>query len=581
VPEIGVDFETRSALDLPKVGAHRYAVDASTEMHCVAFAVDDAPPELWTPGQPCPEIIQHGVAEGWTFHAYNAQFEMAIWRHILAPRFNWPEPRIEQWRCTMAATLAIARPGALKTAAEALGLAIQKDTGGARLIRLLCQPRKPRAGEDPSKIYWRDDPEELERLYAYCRRDVEVEREVRRRVPPLSDAEQELWQLDAVINQRGFHVDTVLAGAAHKIARDRHAAINRELAELTGGRITSIAQVGKITEYLKARGHNVTGIGKRNVAAVLAHKPSEDIDRLLRLRQEGGKASTSKLATLFSMVDGGRIRGTLRFHGAGTGRWAGAGFQPHNLVRVQPADPEAAIAAVLSGDLDRVAAIGPPLETISTLSRSMICAEAGKTLIVADYSTVEPRVLSWLAGETWKLDGFRHFDSTGDLAFENYCLVASRVFRRKVTPDDVEDRQTGKYMELAFGYGGVLGAFRKIAPDADFTDAEVAAFNRDWRAAHPKTVQFWHNLHRALRRAVRTGAPVEFTKFKAEMRGGDLHLILPSLRAIVYPEARLEAGPYAEEQIIFKDNAEVNGSTIAAGTAHSPKMSCKRSRATC
>jgi DNA polymerase len=256
------------------------------------------------------------------------------------------------------------------------------------------------------------------------------------------------------------------------------------------------------------------------------------------------------------MVDGGRIRGTLRFHGAGTGRWAGSGFQPHNLVRVQPADPEAAIAAVLSGDLARVAAIGPPLETLSTLSRSMICAEAGKTLIIADYSTVEPRVLSWLAGENWKLDGFRHFDATGDLAFENYCLVASRVFKRKITPDDTEDRQTGKYMELAFGYGGVLGAFRKIAPDADFTDAEVFAFNRDWRAAHPKTVQFWHDLHRALRRAVRTGAPVAFNKFKAEMRGGDLHLILPSDRAIVYPEARLEPGPYDEDQIIFKDNAK-------------------------
>jgi hypothetical protein len=223
---------------------------------------------------------------------------------------------------------------------------------------------------------------------------------------------------------------------------------------------------------------------------------------------------------------------------------------------VQPADPEAAIAAVLSGDLERVTAIGPPLETISTLSRSMICAEAGKILLVADYSTIEPRVLSWLAGENWKLDGFRHFDATGDLAFENYCLVASRVFKRKITPDDTEDRQKGKYMELAFGYGGALGAFRKIAPDADFTDAEVFAFNRDWRAAHPKTVQFWHDLHRALRRAVRTGAPVAFNKFKAEMRGGDLHLILPSDRAIVYPEVRLEPGPYDEDQIIFKDNAK-------------------------
>jgi DNA polymerase len=555
MPEIGVDVETRSVLDLLEVGAHRYAANATTEMRCVGFAVDDAPPALWTPGQPCPEIIRRAVVEGWTFHAFNAQFEVAIWHYILAPRLDWPEPRLEQWRCTMAAALAFARPGALKTAAEALGLELQKDAGGARLIRLLCRPRRPRAGEDPSKIYWHEaTPDELERFHKYCRRDVEVEREVRRRVPPLSDAEQQLWQLDAVVNARGFHVDTTLAGAAHKITRDRHAAINRELTELTGGRITSIAQVGKISNYLKERGHNVTSITKRSVAAVLAHKPSDDVARLLQLRQEGGKSSTSKLATLFAMVNGERIRGTLRFHGAATGRWSGAGFQPHNLIRVQPADSEAAIAAVLSGDLERVSAIGPPLETISTLSRSMICAAPGKVLIIADYSTIEPRVLSWLAGEKWKLDGFRHFDATGDLAFENYCLVASRVLKRKVTPDDTEDRQKGKYMDLAFGYGGALGAFRKIAPDADFTDAEVETFKRDWRTAHPKTVQFWTDLQRTLLRAVRTGTPVEFNKFKAEMRSGDLYLFLPSGRAIVYPETRIEPGQYSAN-IIFKDNA--------------------------
>jgi hypothetical protein len=123
-----------------------------------------------------------------------------------------------------------------------------------------------------------------------------------------------------------------------------------------------------------------------------------------------------------------------------------------------------------------------------------------KMLISADFASVEPRVLCWLAGETWKLDAFRKFDATGDLAFENYCMVATKVLHRTVTPEDEEGRQIGKYMELAFGYGGALGAFRKIAPDADFNDAQVETFKKQWRAAHPKITKFWAELHRVLLR---------------------------------------------------------------------------------
>jgi DNA polymerase len=381
-----------------------------------------------------------------------------------------------------------------------------------------------------------------------------VERELFKRLPPLSDTEQVLWQLDAAINRRGFHVDVPLAEAAHAIVGARREAINRELTALTDGRITSIAQVNRIADYLRERGHKVAGVGKRSVSAVLAHKPDADIARLLQLRQEGGKSSAGKLDSLLAMANDARIHGTLKFHGAATGRWTGHGFQPHNLARAQPADPEAAIAAVMSGELARVSAIGPPLEVIGSLSRAMICAAPGKLLIGADYSSIEPRVLCWLAGETWKLDAFRRFDSTGDLALENYCVVATKVLGRTVTPADEEGRQTGKYMELAFGYAGGLGAFRKIAPDANFTDAQVETFKRQWRAAHPKIVKFWGDLHRMLLRAVGTGKPQAMRNLRAEMRAGTLYLRLPSGRELAYPEARIEGGQY-DDQILYKDNA--------------------------
>jgi DNA polymerase len=165
-----------------------------------------------------------------------------------------------------------------------------------------------------------------------------------------------------MINARGFHVDVPLAEAELELVRERRGAINRELAELTDGAITSISQVGRLKDYLRDRGHDVAGVGKRNIAAVLAHGPDADIARLLRLRQEGGKASASKLDALFAMANGDRIHGALRYHGAATGRWSGSGFQPHNLARAQPTDPEVAIAAVMSGELERVAELGPPLE---------------------------------------------------------------------------------------------------------------------------------------------------------------------------------------------------------------------------
>jgi DNA polymerase len=557
MPVLHRDYETRSRLHLPDVGARRYAGDKSTDIWCAAYAVDDGPVKTWTPGQPIPQEFQSAATDpAWLVSAHNDAFESAIEELLLALRYGWPLIPIERHRCTQAMALAAALPAKLETVAAALNLQNRKDAEGARLMKAMARPRKPRACEDPRELYWVDDPEKLSRLFAYCVQDMEVERELYGRLSPLSDDEQALWRLDAKINQLGFFVDVPLAKAGQKVVRERLAAINAELAELTGGSITTIDQVARISDYLKGRGHEITSVGKRNVAAVLAHKPGSDVERLLRLRQEGGKASANKLDTLLAMVNDDRIRGALKFHGAGTGRWTGHGFQPHNLSRAQPADLEAAIAAVTSGELARVAAIGPPLDVIGSLSRAMIRAAPGKVLISADFSSIEPRVLCWLAGETWKLDAFRKFDATSDLAFENYCLVATHVLGRVVTPDNEEDRQTGKFMELAFGYGGGKGAFRKIAPDANFSDAQVENFKNQWRTAHPNVRKLWGDLHRLLLRTVRTRQSATLRNTGAEMRGDDLCMILPSGRAITYPQARIEPGQFDSDVIVFKDNAQ-------------------------
>jgi DNA polymerase len=376
LPILYRDIETRSRINLAKAGAWRYAADPSTEVLCVGYAIDDGPIDIWIPGQPIPEAFQTaGRDPDWVIVAHNDQFETAIEERVLAPRYGWPIVPIERHRCTMAAALAAALPGRLDAAAAALGLETRKDVAGHRLMMAMTKPRRARKGEDPAGIYWHDDPERRRRLADYCRRDVEIERELCKRLPPLSDAEQRLWVLDACINRRGFQVDIALAGAARAIVRHEQAAVDERITALTGGKITSINQVAKLQAFLVERGHNVTGVTKRSVAAVLANQPTDEIRQLLELRREGAQAAARKLDALLAGADSDhRLRGAFRFHGAATGRWSGHRFQPQNLKKPAATNLDAAIAAVRAGDLEAVRKIGAPLSIVGDLSRNMITA---------------------------------------------------------------------------------------------------------------------------------------------------------------------------------------------------------------
>ena len=544
------DFETRSSARLDLCGAWRYAADPTTEILCVGYAVDAGAVQIWTPGQPIPEeFIEAERNPNWLVVAHNNQFESAIEEHLLQPRFGWPLVPLERNRCTLAMALAAALPGALENAALAVGLPYQKDREGRRLMMRMSRL----SGEGQEA-----DAEQLQRLYQKCRRDVELERALFDRLPPLSEDEQRLWTLDGRINARGFHVDRVLAEAARELAKQEQDAINNAVSMLTSGAITTANQVGRIQAFVNERGHALANLNKRSVSAVLANNPASEVKKLLELRRDGSRASVHKINSLLAGVDADdRLRGTLRFHGAATGRWSGSRFQPQNLKKPESKQHiEAAIDAIIAGDDAQLRKLGAPLTLIGDVSRAMICAAPGHALIGGDFSAIESRVLAWIAGEERKLATYRRFDASGDPGLEPYCVTAAHVLKRPVTPDDEAGRQTGKTCDLAFGYGGGLGAWRKFDSSNSHSDDEVERFKGEWRAAHKETVNFWRALETAMRRAMRTGQPIKLRSLICTFENCALYLTLPSGRRLTYPHARLVPGKFdGTTQIMFKDNA--------------------------
>jgi DNA polymerase len=428
------DYETRSRISLKLAGAHRYAADSSTEVLCAAYAVDDDPVRLWIPGDPMPsEITEAASDSSWCTCAHGDHFESAIEQYVLAPRHGWPLVPLERHRCTMAMSLAAGLPARLDKVAVALELTNRKDAAGERLMQKMSKPRRTHKDEDSDRVYWFDDRERLNRLYDYCRRDVEVEREIHGRLPALSSVELAVWQLSRKINNRGFRVDRAFAKAARRIAQAAAPEIDAELAELSGGAVTGINQIARLVQWLQGHGCTLQKLDKGAIARQLERDDLlPEVQRVLELRLSGAQAAVKKIDALLARAsnDDDRIRGAFRYHGAATGRWVGEGFQPQNLKRPKVEDLDAVITAVATGDYDHVRKLYPrPLSAVGDCSRSMIVAAPGHVLIGADLSSIESRVLALVAGETWKLDSYRRFDATGDPHDEPYCVTACRIFR--------------------------------------------------------------------------------------------------------------------------------------------------------
>jgi DNA polymerase len=556
-----LDVETRSRIDLRKAGAWRYAADPSTDAWCAAYAIDDDPVELWIRGESVPAaILECGADPDTVFVAHNAAFERAVLKLILTPRYGWPDISApEKWRDTMSVALALALPAKLAKVAQVLGLEHQKadDT----IMHLMAKPRRPRKDEDPAGLYWFDDPERLQRLYVYCRGDVGCERDLHRWLPPLSPAEQELWRLDQCINDRGFYSDGSLIEKAIGIAEAAERAVQDEIKKITGGVIETTHQVARILAYLAGRGCELKDLQKGTLSQALRRKDLGDEERrILELRREAAHASATKMEALKAWrgVDG-RVRGAFRYHGAATGRWSGSGPQPQNF-RKEGEDTAAKVIAVMSGDLESVRRLGPPIEVVGDVARASICAPPGSRLIIGDFSGIESRVLAWIADEPSKLELWAKFDRTGALEDDPYFVIG-----RSLGFPEAQARKSGKTADLAFGYQGGLGAYRNFAPEGDTAgDAEIEGFKQGWRSRHPQIEQFWYGIDRAAIVAVnRTPEVNRYGRLRLQLKhcNGSSFLIieLPSGRRLAYPFPKIITNRFARPAVEFMDNSLING----------------------
>lgn len=533
-----IDFETFSAADLPAVGLDNYASDPTTGVHCMAWAFDDEPVSVmgsdsrWWPQ--LPDRVADHIRSGGEVVAHNASFELVIWNRICVPRYGWPLLSVMQMRCTMVQCYAMGLPGSLEKAAIALGINQKKDVVGARVMMQLAKPKADGSLWQPS-----DDADKFARLYAYCKQDVEVEREIDRRTMRLSEYEQRVWQLDQIINQRGVHVDLRSIDVAMRLVDSERARLDRAMLKATDGVVGKCTEVQLLVKWIKTQGVELKGLAKADVLdALRVEDLPKRVAKVLRLRQEAAKSSTAKLVAMKNRASrDGRVRGTLQYHGSHTGRWAGRGIQVQNFPRprfgIKPKHVEDMIANLHDRDyLDLM--YGPPMDAMADSLRGMITAGPGHELIAMDFSAIEARVLAWLAGQESVLDIFR----THGLIYEH---AAAGIYRKPMDAINKDERQIGKVAVLALGYGGGVGAFQSMARayGVQVADERADQIKRAWREAHPKIVRYWYDLEDAAINAAelgvltRAGVGTRGVAFRAD--GSFLWCRLPSGRVLCYP----------------------------------------------
>ena len=534
-----IDFETRSFADLTEIGLDKYANCLSTKVLCIAFGTTPETVQVLPPQNPSTNqlwpLMQH-VSKGGKIQAWNAMFEYAIWNCVCVPKYGWPPLRLTQCIDTMAIAAANNIPQSLGDAAIFMDANQQKDTRGRYLIQKLCKPTR--------KGGFENDPELMRELFDYCAQDVRTEMAIGSVLRPLSDLEQEVWELTQRINLRGVPVDYgELHNAVLAVVRAQDA-LDNECVALTGckpsERAKLLAWINKKIPHAP-----MPDLTAETVEKMLQCNIFPVIKRVLELRQEGSQTSVAKYAKMMEIQREGRIRNTLVYHGASTGRWASrGGLNLQNIARPTISDEEieTAIQTVFTQGVGT-------MSQLSSLVRSGIKAPEGKAFVDVDFSSIENRVGVWLAGQNDKVELFRK-------GLDEYKVFASESLYH-VPYDEVtkDQRQVSKSAVLGAMFGQGSKGLVKYAEGMGVKITEGQAKNAvdNYRASYAKVKNLWAACEAASIDAVQNPGVGYATgeKVKLKVAKGALWMQLPSGRLICWqrPELELLTTPWGSEKL--------------------------------
>lgn len=501
---LSIDLETYSEVSIGKAGSYRYILDPSFEILLFAYSLDGMPVEVIdvASGQIIPLWLKNALKNPlYIKHAYNAAFE---W-FALSKYLGWLPP--DQWRDTMLHALYCGYPASLDAAGKAMGLPEDKKklATGKALIRYFCVPCKPSdANGNRTRNLPKHDPDKWKLFKEYNGQDVVTEMEIDRRLSafPVPAFVQKQWETDLQMNARGVAADMELVRGALVIGAIVKSRLMTEARQLSGlDNPNSIRQLAQWLTDATDSDAEITSVTKETVATMLKQPQPANVQRMLEIRQELGKTSTKKYDALETCIaDDGRVRGLLQFYGANrTGRWAGRLVQVQNLPRTYTHPLPPARQLVKDRNIDGLRMMyGSINDTLSQLIRTAFVATPGNVLIDADFSAIEARVISWLAGQEWRLEVFRtHGKIYEASASQMYHVPIEKI--KKGNPEYAL-RQRGKVAELALGYQGGVSAMRRMDVGHnldDLSDDEVKGIVDRWRETNSMIRDLWNIIDSA------------------------------------------------------------------------------------
>ncbi len=566
---ISIDIETFSDVNLAKCGVYKYAESPAFEILLFGYAVDGGKVQVvdLAQGESIPdEILDALTDESVTKWAFNASFErVCLSRYLIdlgmsLDPFHDHHPLSREcvrflnpagWKCSMVWSAYMGLPLSLEGVGTVLKLDSQKMKEGKDLIRYFCVPcKETKSNGGRTRNLPQHAPDKWALFKSYNERDVEVEIAIQERLKryPVPAQVWDEYHLDQEINDRGIAIDLTLAENA--IAIDAHSrdSLMAALKKKTG--LENPNSVIQMIGWLEKHGMKTESLGKKQVQELLK-TAEEPLRSVLLLWQKLAKSSVKKYQAMeMTACADSRARGMFQFYGASrTGRFAGRHIQLQNLPQNHLPDLSEARKLVRQGNYEALELLYDSIpDVLSQLIRTAFIPRKGLKFVVSDFSAIEARVLSWLAGETWRSDVFAR---NGDI----YCASASSMFGVPVEKHGINGhlRQKGKIAELALGYGGSVGALKAMgAMDMGLSEDELYPLVQSWRSANPHIVDFWWQVDAAVKTAIKEHVPMRAGCIRFLYQSGMLFIQLPSGRRLSYVKPRIGENRFGGESVTYE-----------------------------